>query len=1019
MKQRHPRPFARLGACATALLGLACGSPDTDLRHEKILGVTETEHWVMPELQRPVQVLRTESHVPHIYASNRHDVALVQGFVMARDRYFMMDLARRLGLGTISELLGADALDVDQESRGIGMTYVADQITEGLTPELASYVDAFAAGINIYIDRVQQEELPPPSELQLAKILLGAASPSELMTPFDRRSVAAMVAVVLYQTSYETGDVNRDSTALALDTLFEGAPFEALRRAGARVDLFERIEPIVPVVSAPGFGASEAKQGSSLVGPATRRTPQTVLDRLSRRLARIENRLGRNTDAGFGSNAWAVAASHSASGGSLLAGDGHLSLTVPSILYQLGLDTEVFGRGNTHQLGLIIAGFPVMPIGTNGKVAWSQTQLMGDVTDWYREEIQLDEEGLPKTSRFEGAWHALERVDETFVVADVPALDSVGRTDVWPRFTTFDGRWIADIEGRPAEADEALAKGESLVNLQGSLVVPGDTDGDGVITAVSFDYGAFDAGSILAASDALGHAENVADFRDAMHGLVAYSQNFAVADANGSIFYGSYQATPCRRYLQRDAGGGWADGADPTRLLDGTKYGGFEIPLIDGRVDESKGDSDPYRCVVPFEAMPNVTDPSTGFVATANNDPGGLSLDGSLTNDVHYIGGPWDTGFRAATIEGALAEVTAAGEADIEAMARIQGDVRSPLGGLFTERLIASIAYARALQSNSGSAADGRAAALYLANKDAMDAVELRLDTWLKRGHIARSGVDTFYQQPSDSDREDAVATMIFNAWLPRVIRKTFDDEKLPGVWQPSGSHGRVRALHRFLDGRGPNNPLSLASFDSTSQESIFFDILDTTEVESSHEIILLALSEALSFLAAEPGEEASGGFGSNDMNQWLWGLRHYAKFESLLADFLGDSSEFGALTEQFAISTNHLPLADGITSADPRSDLRWFPRDGDQFVVDAGNPGLSGERFDYGSGPVMRMVVELNDGVVRGQNIIPGGQSALTDSPYFADQAAIWLANDTIPMRFSVDDVVAGSTGRESYQPH
>jgi penicillin amidase len=421
-------------------MALGCGSSGGDTRHEQILGVAETERWLMPALARPVHVVRTESHVPHIYASSRRDLAFVQGFVMARDRYFMMDLARRLGLGTISELLGADALDVDQESRGIGMTYVAEQIAKGLTPELASYVDAFAEGINVYIERVKGEELPAPSELGLAKILLGAPSASELMAPFDRLSVSAMVAVVLYQTSYETGDVGRSLSEASLDTLFEGAPFEAQRRAGARQDLFDRIEPVVPTVSAPGFGASQTKQGVTSLGPVRRRLPVSLLLRLSKRLARINKRLGRDTDAGFGSNAWAVAADHTTNGRALLAGDGHLSLAVPSILYQLGLDTEVFGRGTTHQLGLIIAGFPVMPIGTNGRVAWSQTQLMGDVTDWYSEEVELDADGLPSKSRFQGAWHALERVEETYVVADVPALDSVGRSEIWPRFTTFDGR---------------------------------------------------------------------------------------------------------------------------------------------------------------------------------------------------------------------------------------------------------------------------------------------------------------------------------------------------------------------------------------------------------------------------------------------------------------------------------------------------------------------------------------------------------------------------------------------------
>jgi acyl-homoserine lactone acylase PvdQ len=63
-------------------------------------------------------------------------------------------------------------------------------------------------------------------------------------------------------------------------------------------------------------------------------------------------------------------------------------------------------------------------------------------------------------------------------------------------------------------------------------------------------------------------------------------------------------------------------------------------------------------------------------------------------------------------------------------------------------------------------------------------------------------------------------------------------------------------------------------------------------------------------------------------------------------------------------------------------------------------------------------MVIALGPDGVDGLNILPGGQSALTDSPYFDDQAALWLGNEAWPLRFSPDDVVAGATGREVLAP-
>ncbi|MBW2454868.1 MAG: penicillin acylase family protein, partial [Deltaproteobacteria bacterium] len=844
-----------MGWFSRSLMGLTtvtiacslCGCTDDPplLPHEKILEVAESEKWVFPELLRPVHVVRTEGNVPHLYASNRRDLAYVQGFVIARDRYFIMELHRRMGSGTLSDLLGDSALEMDQESRGVGMAYAAEQIDAALSPELGEYVEAFAGGINEYIRQAKADEVSPPSELFLAQSLLGASSPTEPMTPFDRRDVCAMVAVVLYQSSYETGDVGRAATLAKLPWLFEGAPFQNLRRAGATHDLWKAIDPVKHVASAPGLGIFEPTAGD--VGfptepPAGMAVPPALLERLSARVDALQVRLNRDGEAGFGSNAWAVSGEHSATGGALLAADGHLGLGVPAYFYRLGLDTSVFGRGDTHQLGMTVFGFPVMAAGTNGKIAWSTTQQMGDITDWYREEIQLDVEGLPARSLFDGSFQDLVETEETYVIADVPMLESVGRTETWSRWETFDGRWIADVEGRSASPDDELAPGESLVNMQGDWVVPSDMDGDGIITAVSFDYAGFDAGATLSAYDAIGHTGDVHSFREALRGMVGTSQNYAVADSAGNIMYSAYQGVPCRSYLPRKESGQWVPGADPSFLLDGTQYGAFEIPISQGKVDEEPGEPSPYNCVVPAEATPTSINPPTGYVASSNNDPAGLSFDGSLSNDAWYLGGPWDLGFRVHTIANKLGEAIEAGEADIAKMAEIQGNVESALGKLLAENMLASIDYARDLGSSPADPADQRVKALYDSDAEAMDEVYTRLTGWGERGYQARSGVETFYNpEPSAVDLEDSVATMIFNAWMSRVLQKVFDDEGLPGVWHPGGTHGRVRAIDRFLRGRGADNSFGFASHNPDTGESVFFDVLGTDEVETSHEMILAA----------------------------------------------------------------------------------------------------------------------------------------------------------------------------------
>ena len=56
--------------------------------------------------------------------------------------------------------------------------------------------------------------------------------------------------------------------------------------------------------------------------------------------------------------------------------------------------------------------------------------------------------------------------------------------------------------------------------------------------------------------------------------------------------------------------------------------------------------------------------------------------------------------------------------------------------------------------------------------------------------------------------------------------------------------------------------------------------------------------------------------------------------------------------------------------------------------------------------------------GHVVGQNIMPGGQSGLKDSPHYADQLGYWLGNGALPLRFHLDEVVNGAVGKELFIP-
>jgi len=130
-----------------------------------LLDVEQTDEFTLPGLSGEAYVVRTPGGVPHIFASTLEDLGRVEGFTVARDRYFQMDLFRRQGDGTLSEILGDSALETDIEAVHTGSRFVAERVLAQIDddPELSAFVDAYAEGINAYIEAVKAEDLPPPT----------------------------------------------------------------------------------------------------------------------------------------------------------------------------------------------------------------------------------------------------------------------------------------------------------------------------------------------------------------------------------------------------------------------------------------------------------------------------------------------------------------------------------------------------------------------------------------------------------------------------------------------------------------------------------------------------------------------------------------------------------------------------------------------------------------------------------------------------------------------------------------
>ena len=157
-------------------------------------------------LKRPVQVIRDEHGVPQVYADDATDLMRVQGYVHAQDRFFEMDLRRHITAGRLSELVGADddALKADAVVRTLGWRRVAQQELEQLSPQVRSYLDAYADGVNDYL----RDKSPP--ELSVSYTLLGRRNKLpriEPWTPVD--SLAWLKAMAWDLRSNYTEELER------------------------------------------------------------------------------------------------------------------------------------------------------------------------------------------------------------------------------------------------------------------------------------------------------------------------------------------------------------------------------------------------------------------------------------------------------------------------------------------------------------------------------------------------------------------------------------------------------------------------------------------------------------------------------------------------------------------------------------------------------------------------------------------------------------------------------------------
>ena len=372
----------------------------------------------VPGLERQVSVLYDDRGVPHVFAARELDADRALGFVVARDRLFQLEIQTLAASGRLTEIAGPRALPLDQEMRRLGLPRAAEQKLASLAPASPERqaLDAFAQGVNAYIDEMH------PSDLPLEYRLLGRRP-----AKWEAINTLHLLNRMGWTLAFDDGDLARLATRArvgrpAADALFPThspiqEPIQPNGRNEPRFD-FAR-------VPTPGTPDSAAVRELALLG-----------DLMPTRTRAIEAS-GQASDA-LGSNNWAVAPARTAAGTALLAGDPHLELTLPSIWYEAQLTVP----GALDVYGVTIPGAPAIVIGFNRDVAWTFTNTQSDVLDFFEETV--DDAVHPTRYRVDGAWRPIETRIERYAGrhGETVATDTVRYTHRGPLRRGGD-RWLS------------------------------------------------------------------------------------------------------------------------------------------------------------------------------------------------------------------------------------------------------------------------------------------------------------------------------------------------------------------------------------------------------------------------------------------------------------------------------------------------------------------------------------------------------------------------------------------------
>lgn len=572
-----------------------------------------------------------------------------QGYVFAKDRFVQMDILRRSAQGKLAELFGdikkdnndKTAYDRDVEVISVGLPLAVARTIDKLKfehPDTYQALQDYSRGVNKFLAEVENNQHP-----DLTRIYAGITGhPRYIPTPWtpqDSASVAIGISFYLSSSLYEKLGLGIMHTILSvlgnrsqLTNLVDMRPLAETFIVGNK-----------PKTNGEAFFLSPRLYDRILIRKGLQLNSFNIpdCDKSSFPMPRCGN-------SNLGSNNSAANFSFTGREETLLANDPHLPITFPNTLVAWAGEVKNFPELN--MAGLQIPGAPGFLIGHNQFIAVGLTNLPADVNDIYLEQMNDEKTGVENKNN--GFTSFINH--EYKIAIRNTSNGNLSYKSITIREVPNHGPVISDHNDKLKKVVEQLEE------------VGKDLGWKNI--AISYRWVLHEGSSAVAAIHKMNIAQNIEEINKALDYYDGAAQNFVFADRKGNIGYKGAGKFPIRNYLEHTT--------PPYAFL------------------EFAADTPKYNWAGFRKDIPQLYNPSSGLIVTANNDPYG-----NTAGQYHYVNKlskdyfcfQCSTGIRAKQYTDLM--LSKKGYLTVEDMGKIQGDYYDLAANLVLKKILSSVPY--------------------------------------------------------------------------------------------------------------------------------------------------------------------------------------------------------------------------------------------------------------------------------------------------------------------------------------